>query len=47
MGVEPTGNEITLENAGVFRIENGKIVDLYLYADNISLIHQLEIMTEN
>ncbi|GAA0254329.1 ester cyclase [Haladaptatus pallidirubidus] len=38
MGVEPTGIEISLENAGVFRIENKKIVDLYLYADNISLM---------
>lgn len=47
MGVEPTGNEITLENAGVFRIENGRIVDLYLYADNISLMRQLGIVTEN
>lgn len=46
MGVEPTGNEITLENAGVFRIENGKIVDLYLYADNVSLMRQLGIIPE-
>ncbi|WP_227356005.1 ester cyclase [Haladaptatus salinisoli] len=47
MGVEPTGNEITLENAGVFRIKNGKIIDLYLYADNISLMRQLGIITES
>ncbi len=30
MGVEPTGDEIILENVGVFRIENGRIADLYL-----------------
>lgn len=45
MGVEPTGNEIILENAGVFQIEDGKIADLYLYADNISLMSQLDIIS--
>lgn len=47
MGVEPTGNEIILENAGVFQIEDGKTADLYLYADNISLMGQLGIISEN
>ncbi|WP_231187273.1 ester cyclase [Haladaptatus sp. DYF46] len=46
MGVEPTGNEIILKNAGVFRIENRRIVDLYLYADNVSLMRQLGIIPE-
>ncbi|MFH5800910.1 ester cyclase [Haladaptatus sp. CMAA 1911] len=46
MGVKPTGNEIILENAGVFRIENRRIVDLYLYADNVSLMRQLGIIPE-
>ena len=47
MGVEPTGNKITLENAGVFHIEDGKIADVYLYADNISLMRQLGIIPQD
>jgi len=47
MGVERTGNEISLQNAGVFRVEDGKIVELYLYADNVSLMRQLDIIPEN
>jgi predicted ester cyclase len=43
MGVEPTANEIILENAGVFRIEKGKLLTS-LHADNISLMRQLGIV---
>ncbi|MFC4440201.1 MULTISPECIES: ester cyclase [Natrialbaceae] len=47
LDAEPTGNEITLENVGVFRIEGGKIAELYLYADTISLLRRLGIVPED
>jgi predicted ester cyclase len=42
-GVPPTGNEITVEDAGLIRIEDGRIVDLWPQSDMLSLFEQLGV----
>ena len=41
MGVKPTGKEITVTANGIFRIENGKIVEDWTEWDNLSIMQQL------
>lgn len=45
-GVQPTGNEITVEDAGLIRIEEGQIVDLWPQSDMLSLFEQLGVGLE-
>lgn len=42
-GVQPTGNEINVEDAGLIRIEDGQIVDLWPQSDMLSLFEQLGV----
>lgn len=42
-GVDPTGNEIDIEDAGLIRIEAGQIVDLWPQSDMLSLFEQLGV----
>jgi predicted ester cyclase len=42
-GVDPTGNEITVDDAGLIRIEVGQIVDLWPQSDMLSLFEQLGV----
>lgn len=42
-GVQPTGNEITVEDAGLIRIEERQIVDLWPQSDMLSLFEQLGV----
>lgn len=42
-GVPPTGNEITVEDTGLIRIEEGQIVDLWPQSDILSLFEQLGV----
>ncbi len=39
--MEPTGKEVSLRFPSVFRIENGRIAELWLTWDNLSLLSQL------
>lgn len=42
-GVEPTGNEINVEDAGLIRLEEGQIVDLWPQSDMLTLFEQLGV----
>lgn len=41
MGIAPTGKEVTIPIALTYRIENGKIVDHWMLADQLSLMQQI------
>lgn len=42
-GVPPTGNEIEVEDAGLIRIEDGRIVDLWPQSDMLGLFEQIGV----
>jgi steroid delta-isomerase-like uncharacterized protein len=44
MGLQPTGKSITMTGIEIFRIENGKIAELWGEANLIGLIQQLGIL---
>ena len=44
LGVAASGRKVTTREAGVFRIENGKLVDLWSVVDELSLLVQLGAM---
>jgi predicted ester cyclase len=41
MGIAPTGNEVTLVLALTYDIVDGKIVDHWMYFDQVSLLQQV------
>lgn len=44
MGVEPTGEEFEFGAMGMFRVENGKITEVWLEADRLGLLEQLGVV---
>lgn len=42
-GIEPTGNEIEVQDAGLVRVEDGKIVDLRPHPNMLGLFEQLGV----
>jgi len=40
-GIQPTGIEITATSEGIYRIRDGKIVELWFEGDSLSLMQQL------
>lgn len=42
LGIRPTGRRITDTGINMFRIEDGKIVDLWIVQDSLGLMRQLE-----
>jgi steroid delta-isomerase-like uncharacterized protein len=42
-GVPPTGNVVEVEDAGLIRIEDGRIVDLWPLSDMLGLFEQLGV----
>lgn len=42
-GVQPTGNEINVEDAGLIRIEESQIVDVWPQSDVLTLFEQLGV----
>ena len=41
MGIPPTGRDITMTGIEIFRLENGKIAELWGEANLMGLAHQL------
>lgn len=41
MGIQPMGNEIVAEGVAIYRIVNGKIVELWDYLDMLGLVKQM------
>lgn len=41
MGIAPTGKPVTIEIALTYRIENGKIVDHWMLADQLTMLQQI------
>jgi len=37
----PTGKEFIIDNYGVFRIEDGKIKEMWVSWDNVAMLRQL------
>lgn len=44
MGIAPTGKPVTIEIALVYRIENGKIVDHWMLADQLTMMQQIGVI---
>lgn len=44
MGLPPTGKPIVMTGIEIFRVQNGKIVELWGEANLIGLMHQLGIL---
>ena len=44
MGIAPTGKPVTIEIALTYRIENGKIVDHWMLADQLTMLQQIGAM---
>lgn len=44
MGIAPTGKGVTIEIALTYRIENGKIVDHWMLADQLTMLQQIGAM---
>lgn len=42
-GIHPTGNEISIEDAGLIRFTDGQIIDLWPLSDMLSLYEQLGV----
>ena len=42
-GIPPTGKQVTYAGLALFRIAEGKIVDIYVVGDTLSLMQQLSI----
>lgn len=43
-GIEPTGTEVEVEEMGLFRVENGEVVEVWLVADMLGLLQQLGVV---
>lgn len=43
-GVEPTGLEATWTGIGMYRVEDGKIAEIWLEEDRLGLLEQLEMV---
>lgn len=46
-GITPTGNSVEFTNDGIFRIENGKLVELWVTMDRFGLMQQLGVLPTN
>ena len=44
MGIPATGKQLALSGAAVYRLVNARIVELWNYADNLSLMQQLGVV---
>jgi predicted ester cyclase len=42
--VPPTGKRVVLKAAGIFRLKDGKVTDVRVYVDNLSLLAQLGLL---
>ena len=40
-GVEPTGNTVTFSGVNIFRLEDGKVVELWNHRDDLGLMDQI------
>jgi steroid delta-isomerase-like uncharacterized protein len=43
-GIEPTGTEVEVEEMGLFRVEDGEVVEVWLLADTFGLLQQLGVV---
>ena len=43
-GIPPTGEHITTTGINIFRIENGKIVELWANSDDLGVMQQLGVI---
>jgi steroid delta-isomerase-like uncharacterized protein len=43
MGIPPTGKRLKIGGVDIFRIENGKIVESWAYADALGMLQQLGV----
>jgi steroid delta-isomerase-like uncharacterized protein len=41
MGIPPTGNKVSVKGMEVFRIKDGKIVEMWWVMDNLGLLQQI------
>ncbi len=46
MGIPPTGRQVTLTGFDLFRIEGGKIVEMWQEADQLGMMQQLGVVPE-
>jgi predicted ester cyclase len=44
LGREPTGREVTDQGINMFRIENGKIAEMWMSGDSLGLLQQLGVI---
>jgi steroid delta-isomerase-like uncharacterized protein len=44
MGIPATGKRVTQSGATVYRLSNGRIVELWFYPDNLSVMQQLGVI---
>ena len=44
MGISATGNQIEVKGIEVFRIADGKIVELWASMDNLGMMQQLGVL---
>ena len=42
--IKPTGSEVEVEEMGLFRVEDGEIVEMWLLADMLGLLEQLGVV---
>lgn len=41
MGIPPTGKQITRSGAAIYRLDNGRIAEVWFFADNLEFMQQL------
>ena len=46
MGIPPTGRQVTLTGFDLFRIEGGRIVEMWQEADQLGMMQQLGVVPE-
>jgi len=44
MGIAPTGKPVTIDIAMIYRIENGKIVEHWMLADQLTMLQQIGVI---
>ena len=44
MGIPPTGNPLVIEGMEVFRIDDGKIAEIWVSMDNLGMLQQLGVI---
>ena len=44
MGIPPTGNKVSVKGMEVFRIKDGKIVEMWWVMDNLGMMQQLGVI---